>query len=170
MGRACSPLRARASIATRRARSNAPYHKHSMKTPREILLQRHQAIELKLDTIRAEALKTGLRPGKHPVSEAATIVELLRDFFWGYRMHFAAMAAIWFVIVLLNLNVGHSTSLAAAIPSEKIPPPQIIMASLRENRRELLEMIQPLASSDARPSTSFPPQPRSERPRTALMV
>ncbi len=53
------------------------------------------------------------------------------------------MGAAWLVIVLLNLNIGHSTSLASAMPAAKIPPPQIILASLRENRRELLEMIQP---------------------------
>ena len=73
------------------------------------------------------------------------------------------MSAVWLVIALLNLNIGHSTGPAAVIPREKIPSAQIILASLRENRRELLEMIQPADSHDARPSKLFPAQPRSQR-------
>ena len=73
------------------------------------------------------------------------------------------MSAAWLVIVLLNLNVGHSAGLASALPGEKIPPARIIMASLRENRRELLEMMQVSESRDSRPQKIFPIQPRSER-------
>ena len=71
-----------------------------------------------------------------------------REFFFSLRWHLAGMGAAWLVIVLLNLNVGHSVSLASAVPAGKIPPPQIILASLRENRRELLEMIQPSESRE----------------------
>jgi hypothetical protein len=54
------------------------------------------------------------------------------------------------------------------MPVAKIPPPQIILASLRENRRELLEMIQPAESRDPRPEILFPLRPRSERPDETL--
>jgi hypothetical protein len=73
------------------------------------------------------------------------------------------MSAVWLVIVLLNLNIGHSASLASAIPRGKIPPAQIILTSLRENRRELLEMMQVSESRESRPPKLFPIQPRSER-------
>jgi len=73
------------------------------------------------------------------------------------------MSAAWLVIVLLNLNVGHSVSLASAVPVGKIPSAQIILASLRENRRELLETIQSSELREARSPKLFPIQPRSER-------
>ncbi len=91
-----------------------------------------------------------------------------REFFFSLRWHLAGMGAAWLVIVLLSLNVGHATSLASAMPRGKIPSAQIILASLRENRRELLEMIQPSESREAGPSKLFPLQPRSERPDETL--
>jgi hypothetical protein len=79
------------------------------------------------------------------------------------------MAGIWFVIVLLNASAGtRSTNLVAAIPREQIPSSQILIASLRENRRLLMEMIAPeTAGAETRPSTF--PQPRSER-RIELLI
>jgi hypothetical protein len=139
-----------------------------MKTPREILFKRHQAAESKLDAIRETAVASVC---DRRIANSPAITDRgynWREFFFALRWHLAGMGAAWLVIVLLNLNVGHSVSLASAMPREKIPSPQIILASLRENRRELLEMIQPFESRDARPSKLFPLQPRSERPYEAL--
>ena len=73
------------------------------------------------------------------------------------------MSAVWLVIALLNLSTSRTPRTLAEAPRGKIPSPQIIMASLRENRRELLEMIQSPDSHDAGPEKLFPAQPRSER-------
>jgi len=138
-----------------------------MKTPREILLNRHQAVESKLDDIRKTTLAAVCdRRFRSPA--VADRRYTWREFLISLRWHLAGIGAAWVVIVLLNLNLGHSTSLASALPAAKIPPPQIILASLRENRRELLEMIQPAESRDARPAKLFPAQPRSERPYEIL--
>ena len=135
-----------------------------MKTPREILFQKHQAAEPKLDEIRRAVIGEGRR-----VADPATLPALSwGEFLISLRWHLAGMSAAWLVIVLLNLSIGHSTSLAATLPAAKIPAPQIILASLRENRRELLEMIQPAESHDVRPLKLFPLQPRSERPDETL--
>jgi hypothetical protein len=139
-----------------------------MKTPREILFKRHQAADPNLDAIRKDAVADLARAQRQQSSPG--LLDSLRGFFQEYRRNFAAMSAIWVVVVLLNLNAGHSASLAAAIPREKIPPAQIILASLRENRRQLLEMIQPLESRDAGPQRLILPQPRSQRCRETLMV
>ena len=144
-----------------------------MKTPREILFQRHQAAESKLDAIRETAVWEGRRAAvpKSRVADTATLPSLpWLEFFLSLRWHLAGMGAAWLMIVLLNLNIGYATTLASAIPRSKIPPAQIILASLRENRRELLEMIQPSESRDARPAKLFPSQPRSERPAETLMT
>jgi hypothetical protein len=135
-----------------------------MKTPREVLFQEHQAVEPKLDGIRKTVVQDGRR-----VANTATLPALSwREFFISLRWHLTGMGAAWVVIVLLSLNLGHSTTLASAMPVAKIPPPQIILASLRENRRELLEMIQPAESRDPRPEILFPLRPRSERPDETL--
>ncbi len=140
-----------------------------MKTPREILFQWHQAAEPKLDAIRETAVASVYDRRTH--SPAVTDRRYnWREFFLSLRWHLAGMGAAWLMIVLLNLNIGYATTLASAIPSGKIPPAQIILACLRENRRELLEMIQPSESRDARPTKLFPAQPRSERPYETLMA
>ena len=134
-----------------------------MKTPREILFQRHQAAEPKLDAIRKKVVASVCdRPTANSPAVAGRRYNL-RELFLSLRWHLAGMSATWLVIALLSLNVGPATNLASAIPRGKIPPPQIILASLRENRRELLEMVQPAESRKARPAKLFPLQPRSER-------
>ena len=138
-----------------------------MKTPREVLLERHRAAGPKLDVIRETAVASvgDRRIMNSPA--AADRDDHWRQFFLSLRWHLAGMGAAWLVIVLLNLNVGHSMSLASAIPRGKIPPPQIILAALRENRRELLEMIQPSESREVRSPKLFP---RSERHNETLIA
>ena len=134
-----------------------------MKTPREILLQRHQAAEPKLDAIREKVVWEGRRVAvpESKVTDKATLpTRHWREFFFSLRWHLAGMGAAWLLILVLNLNVGHSTTLTSAVPAAKIPPPQIILASLRENRRELLQVIQPAESREVQPPKLFP---RSER-------
>jgi hypothetical protein len=53
--------------------------------------------------------------------------------------------------------------MAAAVPRGKTPSAQIILAALRENRRELLQMIQSPDSHDSGPQRLILPQPRSQR-------
>ena len=142
-----------------------------MKTPREILLQKHQGAEPKLDAIREMVVGEGRRAAvpKTRITGTATLPAWSwREFLFSLRWHMAGLGTAWVVIALLNLNIGHSTSLASAMPAAKIPPPQIILASLRENRRELLELMQPAEAHAARPAKLFPMQPRSERPCETL--
>ncbi len=137
-----------------------------MTTPREILLQRHQAVVPKLDVIRESAVATLCDRHTHSPAVADRRYHL-REFFFSLRWHLAGMGAAWLLVILLNLNVGHSESLASAIPRGKIPPAQIILAALRENRQELLEMIQPSESREVRPPKLFP---RSERHNETLIA
>lgn len=134
-----------------------------MKTPREILLERHKTAEPKLDEIRKTVVASVCDRRMRNSPAVADRHDSFREFIFSLRWHLAGMGVAWLLIVLLNLNVGHSTTLAAAMPAAKIPPPQIILASLRENRREVLEMLQPSESRNIRPTKLFPLQPRSER-------
>jgi hypothetical protein len=139
-----------------------------MKTPREILLERHQTARPKLDEIREKVVWEGRRAAvpKYGVADTATLsARYWREFIFSLRWHLAGMGAAWLLILLLTLNVGPSATLASAVPAAKIPPPQIILASLRENRRELLQLIQPAESREVRPPKLFP---RSERHNETL--
>jgi hypothetical protein len=142
-----------------------------MKTPREILFQRHQHAQPKLDEIRKKVVREGRRAAvpETRVADTATLPVLSwRELFISLRWHLTGFGAAWLIIVLLNLNIGRSNNLVSTVPAAKIPPPQIILASLRENRRELLEMMQPAESRDVRPVKLFQVQPRSERPYETL--
>ena len=135
-----------------------------MKTPREILIKRHQAIEPKLDAIRETAVAS-LNDRRTANSPAVTDRRYnWREFLFSLRWHLAGMSAVWLVVALLSLNAGHSASLASSVPAQKIPSAQIIMASLRENRRQLLELMQPAEARGEQPQKSILPRPRSQRP------
>ena len=101
-----------------------------MKTPREILLQRHQAAAPKLDAIRADVVAGLARP---PAREEFSWRDVVRSLRW----HLAAMSVVWVVVGILNMS--GSPDAVASIPRDKIPTPQQLWASLRENRRLLLE-------------------------------
>ncbi|HUA37644.1 MAG TPA: hypothetical protein VMA35_04505 [Candidatus Sulfopaludibacter sp.] len=140
-----------------------------MKTPREILFQRHQSAEPKLDDIR----KTTVAAVCDRRFRSPAVIDQChhwREFLISLRWHLGGMGTAWLAIILLHLNVGHAVDPASALPRGRIPPPQIILTALRENRRELLEVMQPTEVRDARPSKLFPAQPRSERPDETLMA
>jgi hypothetical protein len=118
-----------------------------MKTPRELLLQRHQAVEPKLNAVRQNALTALARPG---------MAQSWREFVFSLRWHLAGMSAIWIAVLLLNLCSAPGSTVVVA--QDKIPPARMIMAALLENRRELLELTETPADSD---SAALPPR-RSE--------
>lgn len=95
-----------------------------MKTPKEILLQRHQGIELKLNAARHRALEALARPR-------------WREFVWSLRWHLAGMSAVWLVVLVLNTDSNSS----AVVAANDAPPARALMASLLQNRRELMEMM-----------------------------
>jgi hypothetical protein len=134
-----------------------------MKTPREILLGRHRAAEPKLGAVRRAALAAMEKrePEGVPVS--------WREWLHSFRWHAAGLSAAWVFILLLHLDADRAPGMMAAIPAARIPPPQVIMASLRENRRQLSEMIEPDAPV-ARRQEIFKPGPRSERRMEILAV
>lgn len=134
-----------------------------MKTPREILLERHRATSPKLDAIRRNALAATHQP--EPASPSFS----LRHFLWSIRWHLAGMSAVWFVIALISLDSGQGSQMVATIPTAKIPPPEVILASLRENHRQLSQMIENQPADADRQKTSAP-KPHSERRSLTLLA
>jgi len=125
-----------------------------MKTPREILFERHQAAQPKLDRIRRRALSLGLsrEPG-------AGLVCLWQRLIWPCRRAWAGLAAIW--VLLLALNAGMRDSSRASLPA-RLAPERAAAQTLFQQRRllaELLEAAAPPPTERPRPVA----RPRSQR-------
>jgi len=134
-----------------------------MKTPRELLLERHRSAEPKLDAIRQKALANRDQasaqealPEHNWSMVAVSIRQVLRQFRW----HLAGLSAGWLLIALLNIDPSPAS--ATTIAKENIPSPRQLLASLRENRRQLLELMEPAVADPAPAAHPLAPPRRSE--------
>jgi hypothetical protein len=121
-----------------------------MKTPRELLFERHRTAGPKLDSIRESVLATarGLQPEK-PVA-MPTLHERFRDLILSCRWHLAAMSAAW--LGVLVLNVDRSPGPAGRLARENAAPPRQLMVSLQAYQRQLIELLErPVAEPMAAP-------------------
>jgi hypothetical protein len=118
-----------------------------MKTPKEILLQRHQTIEPKLNAVRQNVLATLSKPG---------VAQSWREFILAARWHLAGLSAVWMAVLFLNFDSAPRSTVVVA--RDKIPPARELWAALLENRRELIELTE---TPPARQPASLPPR-RSE--------
>ncbi len=134
-----------------------------MKTPRELLLARHEADASKLDAIRASVLRVELAA---PAAPAPTPLSLLRGFavrawqelFWANRRAFAGLAAVWVTILAVNWQLAEPGG--ATLAAQDLRAPAFFLWT-QENARLLAEMPD-LASP--------PPAPRSDATRPQSQV
>lgn len=133
-----------------------------MKTPREILLEHHRAVTPRLDTIRRDVLGAANK-------QASGNSWSWRDFLLSLRWHLAGMSATWAVIIFLHVSPGHGSRMMTMVSPVQRASPQVILASLRENRRQISEMIGN-PTPDADKQKHFLPKPRSERHDYTMMV
>jgi len=134
-----------------------------MKTPREVLLGQHQAAEPKLDAIRQKVV-AGLTPDaavrakRMPPAaprRASALEAGWRQIWWSLRWHLAGLSAAW--LVVLALSIGSTPAPAAGVARRDAPSPQQLLAALRENQRQLRELI-------ATPAAEPAPEPRKPAP------
>jgi len=147
-----------------------------MKTPRELLLARHQAANAKLDRIRRAAIRVAADVNRRsaPVREftfAATILRVLaipfRELIWPCRRTWTGLAAVWVAILVFNLTHAERGQTIAA---KSTTSPSEIRLALLEQQRVLAEILDPSPSaSPAEPPRRIPlNRPRSER-RVSLL-
>ncbi len=111
-----------------------------MKTLREILFERHQAAEPKLDVVRQKVLasiasgKSGV--GQRHVREKPTWIFALLSLRW----HLAGLSAAWLLVAILNSD---QSSAAPVLAKASDSSPRQLLLALRENRRQLSELIEP---------------------------
>lgn len=138
-----------------------------MKTPREILFERHRRAEVKLDDLRQKvlaglpasgiaaesALNRSERPGIRAVLAKAWL-----ELIWPSRRAWAGMAALWLTVGAANLamNAGFRSS-----PPIGVGPAREMVQGFEAQRRLLAELLPP---SQTVPPTQ--PQRSSVRPRS----
>jgi hypothetical protein len=139
-----------------------------MKTPREILLERHRAIKPKLDAIRHSAvaavcdrrISTDCVRERRSQTAATTILGIIwRELIFPCRRTWAVLAAVWVALFIFNVSQRDKSELAA----RKLPPPspEAILA-WRQQERLLAELIGPSTPGDAERRKIFLPKPRTE--------
>jgi hypothetical protein len=139
-----------------------------MKTPREILLNRHRSAAPKLDAIRREVMKVAadVNRRKQPVREltfAAALANAIRlsflELIWPCRRIWTGLAAVWILIFIFNFSQRDPSELMA----RKTPPPSPEMIlTFRQQEKLLAELMGPNEPQAAAPPKPFLPQPRSE--------
>jgi hypothetical protein len=103
----------------------------------------------------------------HHVSLLSTLIHQLSALLWPHPAAWAGLAAVWVVILGINLTTREATPLVAKRGSARSP--QVFMA-FQEQERLLSELLGPLETPVAeRPKTRLP-QPRSERRREMLLA
>ena len=134
-----------------------------MKTPRDILLERHQAAVPKLDAVRRESVGQAsrlspfegtrqLETGKMPV-----LILLWRELIFPSRRIWAGLAAVWLLIFAVNLSMRDHSPSGVMVSA----PPQM-MLTFRQQQQLLTELLGPDETRVAEPATPFLPRPRSE--------
>ena len=79
----------------------------------------------------------------------------LREMLLSLRWHLAGMSVAWMLVALSNID--HSPSPVATVARERIPSPQQLLAAIRENPRQLLELMElPVAEPAPAPSIGIP--------------
>ncbi|HWN96895.1 MAG TPA: hypothetical protein VNT99_17840 [Methylomirabilota bacterium] len=138
-----------------------------MKTPREILLARHQAVQPKLDALRKQVLATLIQPADEQRSLAHSFIESCYNCFRVPRFAWGGFAAAWLVILALHFAARdaapeQSLALTQARPAETLQ-------AVREQKRLLAELTG-LLETPERETPRFVPRPRSERRHQLIMV
>ena len=150
-----------------------------MKTPREILLARHQATNPKLDEIRhaviseqacSSAAPESVKISPSPVGSVRVgfFEKLWRELFWPCRRTWGGLAAAWLALLVFNHSQTQQTS--SAIIAKSPAPAEEMRIAYREQRRVLEEIMgpqspMPLAQPPRQPNL----KPRSERSATVVV-
>jgi len=125
-------------------------------TPRQI------PAEWRVDILRtAQSVAASERNSSRlPQSLFSLLNEKLFALLWPHPKAWAGLAAVWLVIWAMSF---YPADQPIAVAKQAVPPSRELMIALREQRRELAKLVEPVVAKDAEPHRSFRPSPRSER-------
>jgi len=132
-----------------------------MKTPREVLLEKHQTVVPKLDRIRRKVLARELRARTSPHAWLSGWLAVpWRELIWPCRRIWAGLAMVWLVIFAVNHSLRDHSPTVATKALE--PSPELILAFWRQEQL-LAELIEPHPPRVVVPRKPALPQPRRQR-------
>src|SRR5688572_9621455 len=123
-----------------------------MKTPRELILERHRTSAVKLD-LQGKDLAAYASP--RPVLRA-----WWEESIWPWRRIWIGLAPVWVIIAVLNLSSRDEPESQA-----RRPDPQVMMA-WREQNRFMTQVLQPALPADKLKLEHHPARPGIPRPRS----
>ncbi len=138
-----------------------------MKTPRDILLERHRTTETKLDAIRREVMAAQLnnQETKEQSQQSSFVSWFLccSNKFWlelilPSRRIWAGLAAVWVLMIAVNVSLRDRSP---GMAMKSAPGPAMIL-SFQQQERMLSELIGPNETPVAKPAAPLEPRPRSE--------
>jgi hypothetical protein len=132
-----------------------------MKTPREILFEKHKAAQQKLDAIRESIVSECARPRPQqaanvPTHAVGTLAAFWQELFWPYRRIWTGLSVVWVGIIALRL-----TEPGTAVRETVRVTPQMAAAVIVEQRRELALVL----GDTGGPQVALPPPPQPALPR-----
>lgn len=144
-----------------------------MKTPREILLERHQAAAPKLDSIRGEMVAKIDHQGTKTQSGRVNLVAwwlgglrtLWRELIFPSRCIWAGLAGAWLLLLAVNLSLrdhAEAPIAKASVPAE--------MMTFQQQQELLAQLIGPDEPIVAEPQKKYVPRPSSRRSLEILTV
>lgn len=149
-----------------------------MKTPREILLARHRAVQPKLDDIRegvvgklnSSASRTAQEAQSFSKNLSSSLVDFpitaWREIIWPARRIWTGLAAVWLLILTANLSMRDHSEIKMA----KSPPSREVIMAFRQQQQWLSELIGPDDPPVAEAQKTYLPRPASERRTEFLMT
>ena len=132
-----------------------------MKTPREILLDRHQAATPQLDELRQSFIAELSGPTAELAVQRRSLMESLGQWFALPKPALAGLAFVWLVIIMLNLASRDSAVVPASAPAQMARNQNEIMQDLRAQKRLFAELVGTLKDPEAE-APRFVPRPRGE--------
>ena len=137
-----------------------------MKTPREILFERHRRAEPKLDAVRRKALAAAGSANKAHFNTHASFQSALAvlrkawlELIWPSRRAWAGMAALWLVVLAANLEMKATST---TVPTVQSAHARELARAFEEQQRLLAELLLPVRPPPGAPARSAP-GPRSEQ-------
>jgi len=131
-----------------------------MKTPREILLTRHQAVMPKLDAIRREVVSHLPADRQNEIS-VHLVARMWQELILPSRRLWTGLVTVWILIFIVNFAQRDTVN---SITGEPARPEQVMM-SLQAQQR----WADRIAAEDADRPRNFSPKPRTEKSETAVL-
>ena len=132
-----------------------------MKSPREVILSRHEPTDAKLDQIRSDVvdeLRRHPAPGRSFSHWSRVLRQaLLRELSWSNPRAWAGLGAAWVLIVALKLATPAPHQFART--NSTVSPESL--AKAREQRLFIAELLGAIAPREAVPVKPLVPAPRS---------